>query len=121
MIEDLLCDAPGAAPLPQDWLDVIAQIYASESICDVLSKRVEQALRWGHTPAADAERPPVRIAREAYDRLRDVLPMLDRERLDAATIDTALKKVTASAAILLALHDRLSLAASEADQQEAAP
>lgn len=113
-----LADVPqpveAAAAAPGLDVETIAAIYASDSVGAFLSVRVEQAMKFGHTPAADREQSPFHLPRQAQKRLAAVLEDVGRDQGGPARSadhlrrrQQALRRVRIAGALLMAAHDNL--------------
>ena len=94
-------------------------VCRSGAIGAFLSRRLEQRIRWGHSPADDLRHPVDHLPREAMARLVHVLEELGRGRGDAPADrrDIVLRKIEIAGALLMAAHDRIS---AQSDEQETA-
>lgn len=105
---DTPAPSPPAQHLPADYLAIVAALWASPSIGAFLNKRVDQALRHGHTPRSDMELAPYFLARRTRECLDAALERLSgRTPAPRARLEAALKSVEAAGAKTMALHDRL--------------
>jgi hypothetical protein len=96
--------SPAEAIFVAENLGEIVNAIHGQAARAVAARRIEQIVKHGHTRESDRDREPDRLLREAEKRLHDA-----RDRL--ACPDgraTALRKIEIAAAMLLALHDKLS-------------
>lgn len=87
----------------------LAAVCSSAAIGAFLAKRIEQQIRYGHTPDGDFAKAPDHLPRQVYGRMHDIIEILHRsDHVPADRIDTMIKKVEAAGAMLMAFHDYLN-------------
>lgn len=117
---DGLLGALAALPQPQDppppdpdFLKLLAQIYSSPALGGMLNRRVDQAVKHGHTPAADLLRSPYAIARACRDRVDGAIERLSGREPNRERLEIALRYAETAGAVAMALHDRIRAALAE--------
>ena len=106
----------GAQPGTAAVLDpaTLAAIGGSPAIAAFIHRRLEQAVRHGHSPAKDRDQPPFWLPREAHSRLVAVLDEIGRDQGGPARSPDhlarrriALKRLEIAGALMMAGHDVL--------------
>lgn len=95
-----------------DQVTAIADIVGSGASDAFTAQRVEQLIKYGHTPAKDREGPLDRLPRAALERVKHAL---DKLSPGGGDVDYALKKIEIAGACLAAAWDVLRAAKGRRD------
>lgn len=88
----------------------LAPICRSAALGGFIARRIEQLIKWGHSPETDRDHSVDFLVRQAVARLTDVLDILGKGRSDCPPErrDQLLRKIEVAGALLMAEHDLIS-------------
>ncbi|HEY0149882.1 MAG TPA: hypothetical protein VGB70_12875 [Allosphingosinicella sp.] len=105
------------SPLPRLLdLDELINAVSGPAVRAAIDRRIEQAVKHGHSRAADLRLPVKQLVKEARDRLNAALELLDSVSLERR--QQALLKVEIALGLGLAAHDRVSADIGKASREE---
>lgn len=92
-------------------------VCRSPALGAFVARRIEQRIRFGHSPAGDLANPVDKLLREARARIDHALEWIghNADHCPPGRIDDVLLKIELSGALLLAAHDRVSAEREIAD------
>lgn len=103
-----------AADVPLASADELATIVAGAATRAVLEARIEQVVKHGHTPAADADLPLKQLPANARSMIIDTLDLLEGPHRNLVV---ARRRLAKACAMLLAAIDRVDVEILKVSEQ----